>query len=94
MKLNIIVKFICNKNNVPAGDYSYFMSMIENDYISNRASILLEFDLPITAIKTLDALVPQYVEADDFLRYIKENQEVLLVMLPLYEQERLKREIL
>lgn len=91
---NEIQKFICNKNNVPAGDYSYFISMIENDYISNRASILLEFDLPITAIKTLDALVPQYVEADDFLRYIKENQEVLLVMLPLYEQERLKREIL
>lgn len=91
---NEIQKFICNKNNVPAGDYSYFISMIENDYISNRASILLEFDLPITAIKTLDALVPQYVEADDFLKYIKENQEVLLVMLPLYEQERLKREIL
>lgn len=91
---NEIQKFICNKKNVAAGDYSYFISMIENDYISERANLLMEFDIPTTAIKKLDQFIPSSVSSENFIEYIKNNKEFISTMLSPYENERLQKEIL
>lgn len=94
--INEIQKFICTKKGIPAGDYSYFLSMLENDYMSSRANLLLEFDLPRTAIKKLDDLLPYTVDANNILTYIKDNKDFLLPASNLseYEIERLKKELL
>ena len=91
---NEIQKFICNKKGVSAGDYSYFISMIENDYISERASLLLEFDIPTTAIRKIDSSVPQRVPSEHFIEYIKQNSKSIASKLSSYEVERIQKEIL
>lgn len=91
---NEIQKFICSKKGVPAGDYSYFISMIENDYVSERASLLLEFDIPTTAIKKIDSSVPQGISSATFIKYIKQNSEFVTQKLSAYEKERTQKEIL
>lgn len=94
--INEIQKFICHKKGIPSGDYSFFLSMLENDYMSSRANLLMEFDLPRTAIKKLDDTLPQYVDDNNILAYIKNNQQFLFSTSNLdeYEIERLKKELL
>lgn len=94
--INEIQKFICARKGIPAGDYSYFLAMLENDYMSSRANLLLEFDLPRTAIKKLDDLLPYTVDANNILTYIKDNKDYLMSSSDLseYEIERLKKELL
>lgn len=65
--------------------------------MKQRASILLEFDLPRTAIKKLDRYIPDYVEnSQDMLNYIKKSQITIKVNANLssYKFERLKKEVL
>lgn len=68
--------------------------MIENDYISERANLLMEFDIPTTAIKKLDQFIPSSVSSENFIEYIKNNKEFISTMLSPYENERLQKEIL
>lgn len=91
---NEIQKFICDEKKVPAGDYSYFISMIENDYISEKSNLLMEFDIPTTAIKKIDKILPGDIRHEDFLKYIKENKAKIFSKLSGYEIERLEKEIL
>lgn len=91
---NEIQKFICYKKGVVAGDYSYFISMIENDYISERANILMEFDIPTTAIKKLDQIIPSSITSENFIEFIKSNRNFISMILTPYENERIQKEIL
>lgn len=91
---NEIQKFICCKKGVTAGDYSYFISMIENDYISERANLLMEFDIPTTAIKKLDQIIPSSITSENFIKFIKDNKNFISMILTPYENERIQKEIL
>jgi hypothetical protein len=94
---NELQKYVCKLKNRPAGDYSLFLGMLENDYTKPRSSILLEFDLPRTAIKKLDGYVPDHIESpEDILNYIKTNEHNIQANAKLsnYEFERLKKEVL
>ncbi len=94
---NELQKYVCKLKNRPSGDYSLFLGMIENDYTKPRSSILLEFDLPRTAIKKLDNYIPDYVDnPEGILNYIRTNQNNIKIRANLsnYEFERLKKEVL
>lgn len=91
---NEIQKFICHKKGVISGDYSYFISMIENDYISERATLLREFDIPSTAIKKIDNFVPKHISVESFIKYIQINKSIITNILSDYEMERIQKEIL
>lgn len=70
--------------------------MLENDYMSPRTSLLMEFDLPKTAIRKLDNYIPEKVSDDEFIQYIKQNHQDIIrnALLSNYEYERLKKEVL
>lgn len=70
--------------------------MLENDYMSPRASLLMEFDLPKTAIRKIDNYIPEYINDDEFIPYIRQNYQDIVrnALLSNYEYERLKKEIL
>lgn len=93
---NELQKYVCKINNVPAGDYSFFLAILENDYMSPRANLLMEFDLPKTAIRKLDEHIPKTVEEEYLLNYIKENYLALKEksLLSKYESERIEKEVL
>lgn len=93
---NELQKYVCNLYGFTAGDYSLFLAMLENDYMSPRTSLLMEFDLPKTAIRKLDNYIPEKVSDDEFIQYIKQNHQDIIrnALLSNYEYERLKKEVL
>ena len=93
---NELQKYVCNLYKLPPGDYSLFLAMLENDYMSPRASLLMEFDLPKTAIRKIDNYIPEYINDDKFIPYIRQNNQDVVrnALLSNYEYERLKKEIL
>ncbi|MDD3014016.1 MAG: DEAD/DEAH box helicase [Candidatus Gastranaerophilales bacterium] len=93
---NELQKFICTQNGVRAGDYSYFLAQIENDYMSSRANLLIEFDLPKTAIRKIDQYIPENVGGDSLIPYIRLNYQNIFrdTSMSPYEIERIKKEIL
>lgn len=93
---NEIQKFVCAKRGVLSGDYSYFLATLENDYMSPRANMLMEFDIPKTAIRKLDAYIPKEVDGENIVRYIRDNAKSLVekTSLSSYEKERINKEIL
>lgn len=93
---NELQKYVCDLYGLIPGDYSSFLAMIENDYMSTRANLLMEFDLPKTAIRKIDNYIPEYVSDDEFIKYIKQNTQDITrnAFLSNYEYERLKKEVL
>lgn len=70
--------------------------MLESDYMSPRASLLMEFDLPKTAIRKIDNYIPNNIKDENFIPYIRQNSQDIIkkTLLSNYEYERLKKEIL
>jgi hypothetical protein len=73
-----------------------FIAMVENDYMSSRANLLMEFDIPKTAIRKLDYYIPETINENDLIKYIQDNQFDIAkkAYLSSYEYERIKKEIL
>jgi hypothetical protein len=93
---NELQKHVCNLYNLRSGDYSMFIAMMENDYMSSRANLLMEFDIPKTAIRKLDYYIPETINENDLIKYIQDNQFDIAkkAYLSSYEYERIKKEIL
>lgn len=93
---NELQKYVCKLYNLTPGDYSLFIAMLENDYMSQRASLLMEFDLPKTAIRKIDYYVPEHIKDEEFVQYIKQHHQDIVrsELLSNYEYERLKKEVL
>lgn len=92
---NELQKYVCKLNGVNPGNYSVFLAQLENDYMSSRANLLMEFDLPISAIRKLDSTIPAHVNEQDVVAYVKRNKEILnFAELTNYEKERITKEIL
>ncbi len=93
---NELQKYVCNLYGLIPGDYSLFLAMLENDYMSPRANLLMEFDLPKTAIRKIDNYIPEHIHDEEFIPFIKQNNQDIArnAMLSNYEYERLKKEVL
>ena len=91
--LNELQIFVCKKKNLQFGDYSILAINLENSYIPNNLSILLEYGIPASAIHKLKKLIPNEIEQDDVINYIMEkglnNNKTLIE----YEREKLEKNI-
>lgn len=81
--INSIQQYIYNKNGLHAGDYSYYSSEIENEFLPSNLNILNEYGIPDTAIKKLSKLIPSTLKEDYILNYIRDNK--------LYDHEQLMK---
>lgn len=89
--MNELQKYVCNSCNKPAGNYSFYASQIENDFIPNELSILFEYGIPTSAIKKMEGkLTNKSLTEDDILLKTKdfflEKENDLLD----YEKERIR----
>lgn len=91
--INSLQKLVCNEKNFNAGDYSVYASKIENDFIKNNLVILHEYGIPDTAIKKLSHFIPDRLEDEDILSFIKDNKLYLNKNLIKYEQEKIKENL-
>jgi len=93
---NELQKYVCILYNKKPGNYSVFLAQLENDYMSSRANLLMEFDLPRSAIRKLDGFISQEISGEDMINYIKNNRQKIFgnAGLTNYEKERVTKEVL
>jgi len=55
--MNELQKYVCEKNGVIPGNYSFYSSQIENDFIRDNLTILSEYGIPTSAINKLSSSI-------------------------------------
>ena len=70
--MNELQKYVCEKNGIEHGNYSYYASQIENDFIRDNLSILAEYGIPTSAINKLSLSIDKDLSEDDVLKKVKE----------------------
>jgi hypothetical protein len=71
--VNQIQKYICKKHNVGAGEYTYYSAQLENEFVRENLSILIDYGVPASAIRKLEKQVPHTILEDDLFNFIKHN---------------------
>lgn len=85
-----IQRYVCKKHNKKAGSYSYFVQQLENDFLKENLSILTEYGIPNDTIRTIAKYIPEDLEEDMVVAYIKRYMEEISSELLQYEKERLR----
>lgn len=80
---------ICENRNIKPGAYSFFVQQLENDFIRENLSILVEFGIPSNAVRRLEGIIPAHLSDDEVINFIKKNRENMKKFLLPYESERL-----
>ncbi|VVM18303.1 hypothetical protein BSPWISOXPB_3367 [uncultured Gammaproteobacteria bacterium] len=62
--MNELQKYVCEKNNMDPGNYSYYANQIENDFIRDNLTILSEYGIPTSAINKLKGGINQELSED------------------------------
>jgi len=63
---------------------------LENDFIAEHLSILVEFGVPISAVRKLEDRIPRNMTDDEVIAYIQKNKEQLTSDWIPYEKDKLK----
>lgn len=87
--IDSLQRYICEKYKLTAGSYSFFVQQLENDFISENLSILLEYGVPTSAIRKLEKILPKNLSEDEIIPYIKNNKNILYKSLIQYERDKL-----
>ena len=71
------------------GHIVFFVQQLENDFIRENLSILVEFGIPSNAVRRLEGIIPAHLSEDEVINFIKENRGNMKKYLLPYESERL-----
>lgn len=72
--IDSLQKFVCSERGLRAGNYSYFASLIENDFLRENLTILFEFGMPSSAIRKLERLISPDINQDDVIKIIRDKK--------------------
>jgi hypothetical protein len=87
--LNVISnlqEFVCKKNGLTPGNYTYLSNLIENEFVRKNLSILVEYGVPQSAILKLKDLIANDLGEDQVLEEIKNRHLLQKANLILYEK--------
>lgn len=87
--INSLQKYVCEKNGLSAGNYSYYSNQIENDFVRENLSILVEYGIPKSAIKKLEQKLAANLDEDEILEEIKKRDLIDTSNLIQYEKEKM-----
>lgn len=90
---NELQKFVCVKNALKPGEYSYFASQLENDFVHDNLAILLEFGIPLSAVRKLETAIPNNVPEDEVLNIIKTKGLLTKLNFLPYEIKKLEENL-
>jgi hypothetical protein len=92
--INEIQKFVCSEFGVRSGNYTYYANLIETDFLRENLAILAEYGIPGSAIRKIENKIPNNINQDDVLNYIRDNGIVFTKGLLEYEKQKIKENIL
>jgi hypothetical protein len=86
-------KYVCEKNNLEPGNYTYYASQIENDFVRKNLSILVEYGVPKSAINKLENKISENLNEDQVLDEIKNKGLIEISDLIDYEKEKIRENL-
>lgn len=72
--INSLQEYACSKKQVPPGNYLYYANLIENDFLPPHLTLLLEYNIPLSAIKKVMEYLPKDIDEDKVYNYIVEKR--------------------
>jgi hypothetical protein len=84
-------RYVCENRGIRAGSYSYFIQQLENDFIPNNLTILVEYGIPSETVRKIALLIPRDLEEDNVIRYMKTNKTQIVQQLMQYEIDRIEK---
>lgn len=81
-------EIVCIDNRLKPGNYLVYANTLENDFIPENLTILLEYGIPTSAIRKLERYIPREIGQDEVLAYIKAKSLQESDKLLMYEKEK------
>ncbi|CZF79401.1 ski2-like helicase [Grimontia celer] len=91
--VNEIQKFVCLEEGKRPGNYLYYASSIENDFIQENLAILSEFGVPRSAIDKIKDKIPVNLNQDEVIKEIRTKKLFLMEDLLDYERKKLSENL-
>lgn len=80
-----IQRYVCITHNIKPGSYSYFVQQLENDFIKDNLSLLMEFGIPSDTVRKIAPLIPEDLDEDSITNFIRNNKKIIFKNLLKYE---------
>lgn len=71
--VNSLQEYVCTKRNLTPGSYLYYADLIENEFLPPNLTLLLEYNIPISAIRKIMRYLPEDINEDSVMNYIRKN---------------------
>jgi hypothetical protein len=91
--MNELQKYVCEKNDIEPGNYSYYASQIENDFIRDNLSILAEYGIPTSAINKLSSRIDEKLSENEVINEVKRIYKDINLDLLEYEKFKIEKSI-
>ena len=95
--MNNLQNYVCSKKGTKPGSYTLLSSLMENSYLPENLSILLEMGIPVSAVNKLKNIYTND-ESEDFiisdLKFKIQNSLIDNTLFLNYELEKIKSEII
>ena len=88
--MNNLQTYVCEKKGKPSGNYCYFSTQIENDFVRENLSILVEYEIPKLAIDKISERLPSTINEDLIFDEIRNRGLLEKSGLIEYGKEKLK----
>lgn len=72
--LNELQLYVSNIYGLAPGNYSYYASIIENDFIPEHLNILIEYGIPKSAIDKISKFIPNTLTDESVIQLIKKEK--------------------
>ena len=89
--IDSLQRYVCDQNGKKAGSYSYFVQQLENDFIRENLSILIEYGIPSDTVYRIADRIPSELDEDGVVEFIKQNKSTVYNALLQYEIDRLNQ---
>ena len=91
--IDSIQRHVFNKLGLPAGDYSVFASLLENEQIDERLQFLIDYGVPSSAVKKIRNIPDNLIEDSHIIQYLRRNLSLIIRNLIPYEANLLEEAI-
>ena len=85
--INSLQEYVCRKRGAIPGSYLYYANLIENNFLRPNLTLLLEYNIPVSAIRKMEPFLPESIGEDNILQYIKEQRIADKCELIRYERD-------
>lgn len=86
-------RFVCEKKGLASGNYTGIANLIENSFIPDNLSILVEYGIPVSAVRKISNKLPKGIAQDEVWDYVKNNNIADIPELIEYERYKILQNI-